>query len=83
MLKGEKYTESEGSAQKLGFEPLSDASPLEPNMHKQAWPRLHAKVYKVDPLVCPKCGSDMKIITVIQDPDEIKKILTHLAKIGR
>ncbi len=25
----------------------------------------------------------MKVVAVIQDPDEIKRILVHLAKIGR
>jgi len=34
-------------------------------------------------LVCPECGSQMKVIAVIQDPDEIKHILPHLIKIGR
>ena len=41
------------------------------------------KVYGVDPLICPKCQSEMKIVAVIQDPDEVRKILRHLIKIGR
>ena len=28
-------------------------------------------------------GSEMKILTVIFDPDEITRILSHLVKIGR
>ena len=31
----------------------------------------------------PKCGSEMKVIAVIEDPDEIKRILRHLVKINR
>ena len=50
---------------------------------KQAWAQLTAKVYEVDSLVCPKCGFDMKVVAVIQDPDEIRLILRHLVKIGR
>ena len=50
---------------------------------RSAWARLIAKVYGVDPMICPKCGAEMKVIAVIQDPDEIKRILVHLAKIGR
>ncbi len=50
---------------------------------KSAWARLLARVYEVDPLVCPECGSPMRVIAVIQDPDEIKHILRHLIKIGR
>jgi predicted RNA-binding Zn-ribbon protein involved in translation (DUF1610 family) len=45
--------------------------------------RLLAKVYEVDPFVCPKCGAEMKAIAIIEDPDELKRILRHLIKIGR
>jgi len=37
----------------------------------------------VNPLECVKCGSPMKILAVITDPEEIKKILRHLVKISR
>ena len=50
---------------------------------RKAWARLLAKVYEIDPLVCPKCGSEMRVIAVIQDSSEIKRILKHLKKIGR
>jgi hypothetical protein len=52
-------------------------------VHKRAWARLLAKVYEVDPFVCPKCGAEMKAIAIIEDPDELKRILRHLIKIGR
>ena len=41
------------------------------------------KVYEVDPLLCPRCGSEMKVIALILDPGEIQSILRHLVKIGR
>jgi len=53
----------------------------------QSWARLIQKVYEVDPLVCPKCGSEMskmplvpevpvvKVIAVITDPSEVNTIL--------
>lgn len=50
---------------------------------RAAWARLIAKVYEVNPLECVKCGSPTKILAVITDPEEIKKILRHLVKIGR
>jgi len=31
----------------------------------------------------PCVASAMKVIAIIQDPDEIKKILAHLVKVGR
>jgi len=49
-------------------------------------------------MACPKCGADMKcrnrssdyvrrydpdVIAVIEDPDELGRILRHLVKIGR
>ena len=42
-----------------------------------------SEVYEVDPFICPKCGSEMKVIAVIQEPQEIKRILGHLVKQGR
>ena len=50
---------------------------------RRAWTRLLARVYEIDPLVCPKCGSEMRIIAIIQDVSEIRNILKHLRKIGR
>jgi hypothetical protein len=47
------------------------------------WARLIAQVYEVDPLTCSRCGSPMRILAVITDPDEVKKILRHLVKVGR
>ncbi|MBA7546306.1 hypothetical protein ES705_38694 [subsurface metagenome] len=50
---------------------------------KSAWAKLISKVYGVDPLIRPLCGSEMIILAVIVDPEEVKKILKHLVKIGR
>jgi hypothetical protein len=35
------------------------------------------------PLLCPRCGSEMRLIAVITDPAEVRTILRHLLKIGR
>jgi len=50
---------------------------------RSAWVRLIKKVYGVDPLICPKCGSDMKIIAIIMNPEETEKILRHLINTGK
>lgn len=42
------------------------------------WARLIQKIYKVDPLLCPKCHGSMQIISFIEDEMVIKKILKHL-----
>ena len=41
------------------------------------------RVYEVDPLLCPKCGSQMKVIAFITEPQVIRRILDHLEKKGR
>ena len=68
----------------VGYDSLSDGDEeVNVDARKRAWVRLLAKVYEVDPMVCPKCGADMKVIAVIEDPDELKRILRHLVKMGR
>ncbi len=45
---------------------------------RKNWARLIQKIYNVDPLKCPKCKGDMKIISFIEQSEIIKKILKHL-----
>ena len=44
----------------------------------KSWARLIKKIYEVDPLICPKCGEQMRIISFIEDYRVIKKILYYL-----
>ena len=79
----ESHTPDASAQDDIGFEPLDDGEEVTVDARKRAWARLLAKVYEVDPLVCPKCGSEMRVIAVIQDPVEIRDILAHLVKTGR
>ena len=45
--------------------------------HKR-WAMLLKQVYEVDPLQCPECGGEMKIISFIRDGRVIFRILDHL-----
>ena len=36
------------------------------------------KVYEVDPLICPLCGGQMRIIFFIEEPKTIDRIIRHL-----
>jgi hypothetical protein len=45
---------------------------------RRAWARLIRKVYFADPLACPKCGGSLRIISFIDNPCVIEKILKHL-----
>ena len=55
---------------------------LEPELtdktFRKNWARLIQKIYEVDPLSCPKCASEMRVIGFIHDEDVIRKILKHL-----
>ncbi len=45
----------------------------------QTWAMLIKRVYEIDPLSCPECGGQMKVVTFIQPPqaEVIEKILRH------
>ena len=47
---------------------------------RRSWAQLIKRVYEVDPLVCPKCGGEMRIIAFIIDHVVVDAILRHLAK---
>ena len=42
------------------------------------WARLLKRVYGIDPLICPKCSSQLEVIAFIHDAEVIEKILRHL-----
>ena len=45
---------------------------------KVAWAKMIRKVYEVDPLLCPRCGVQMRVISLIEDPAVIERILSWL-----
>ena len=45
-----------------------------------AWAKLFARVGESFPLVCPNCGGDIRLISFINQPEMIRKILTHLGE---
>jgi len=42
------------------------------------WARLIKQTWLEDPLLCPNCGQEMRIIAFITDPMVVDKILRHL-----
>jgi hypothetical protein len=52
-----------------------DASPRKSRI---TWARLLKRVFNIDFKTCNLCGGNMKIIAAIEDPNVIKKILSHL-----
>jgi hypothetical protein len=43
-----------------------------------SWAQLMQRVFEVDLLICPGCGSIMRVLCAIHPPDAIQKILTCL-----
>ncbi len=56
------------------------AQQTESSASKSAWAVLIKRVYDVDPLKCPHCGGQMKIISFIErcQADVIEQILRHV-----
>ena len=75
-------TAARGKRKKLGLEnqPLLNIIDDAPNKKicRKSWAQLVCQVYEVDPLRCPKCGGQMKIIAFILEREEIIRILRHL-----
>ena len=61
--------QAEDSAQ--GHEP--DRAPA-----SAQWRRLIAKIWEADPLTCPDCGAEMRILAFIEEDCVIGRILRHL-----
>jgi hypothetical protein len=55
---------------------VSDHHP--PRIPSKKWRELIKKVWEVDPLICPHCGAEIKLIALIDDDEGIEKILRHL-----
>jgi hypothetical protein len=65
--------------------PLSaehEPASLEWKAARRRWAQLIRRIYEVDPLVCPRCGGQMRTIAFITEPRVIGKILRHLAEKG-
>jgi hypothetical protein len=45
---------------------------------RSRWAQVLARIYEVFPLRCPECGSDMRILAFVTDPEPTRAILRHL-----
>jgi hypothetical protein len=50
---------------------------------RRRWAEMLRRVYEVDPLVCPRCGGEMRVVGFITEPGVIRRILDHLRKRDR
>ncbi len=47
---------------------------------RRSWAQLIKRIYEADPLLCPSCGSEMKVIAFITGHDVVDAILSHLER---
>jgi len=47
-------------------------------LHAKGWAEMIRKVYEVDPMVCPKCGGAMKVVSFLTEPAVVDRIIDHL-----
>lgn len=56
------------------------AEPAHRRAARYAWVPPLARICEVFPLVCPRCGTDMRVIAFITDGSTIRDILGHLGE---
>ena len=49
---------------------------------RRPWAEMIKRVYEVDPLVCPRCHGEMRIVAFIIDPTVVDRIIRHLRTKG-
>jgi hypothetical protein len=75
--KAEEKLEAHGSRESL-HEPVP--TPPERAALRRRWANLIRRVYEVEPLVCRRCGAEMRVVSFITDPRVVKRIVDHLRK---
>ena len=68
-----RYKEKKATQQSYFIEQKEQKQPV-----SRQWAIWIKKVYEFDPLVCPKCGENMKIKAFIHDLNEISRFTKHL-----
>ena len=59
---------------------MVDPEPEELRKAKRRWAQLLRHIFEIDPLACPRCGQEMRIVAFITDPNVIDGILDHLQR---
>jgi hypothetical protein len=62
----------------VGLTTIEEFNEVSASAAKRAWARLIRQVYEVGPLTCPRCTGPMRILALIEQPEVIEKLLSHL-----
>jgi hypothetical protein len=49
-----------------------------PRIPRRGGAEIRRKVYEVDPMLCPQCGGQMKVIAFLTDFSVVDRIINHL-----
>lgn len=80
-MRGQREKRAAEREEVAGEEPVEaiDLSVQQPRrIPSKKWRELIKKVWEADPLLCPKCGGEMRIVALINERDIIERILRHL-----
>jgi len=67
--------EAEAAGQAVDIIDVSDHQPR--RIPSPKWRELIKKVWEADPLLCPKCAREMRIVALINEREVIERILRH------
>ena len=75
-----KYRQSkdETPTAPLPIDHPDDAETAFAKSRRKSWARLLRKIFEVDPMICARCGVEMKVISVVTSPKTIDRILAHV-----
>jgi hypothetical protein len=59
---------------------IVDPEPEAVRQARHRWAELLRRIFEVDPLACPRCGEQMRIVAFITQPKTIDRILEHLRR---
>jgi hypothetical protein len=78
-MKQLQTSEGQGGSVSDGMppEPLQALTPFQ-RRQRMKWAQLIRKVWATDPLLCPDCGAQMRILSVLTDPPVVDRILRHV-----
>ncbi|MBM4119195.1 hypothetical protein FJ251_15950, partial [bacterium] len=60
--------------------PLAPEPSPSPRTWRYAWAMLLARIYEVLPLVCPRCGSAMRILAFVTEAATVRRLLGYVLK---
>jgi hypothetical protein len=68
------------AAQEQAPQVAAAAVPPAPAEVRHRWAALLRRIFEVDPLRCPRCGTAMRIVAFLTAPPVIDRILSHLRR---